>query len=298
MQLVSIVIGTYNGSKFIEDQLLSIINQSYTNLEIIIADDASTDNTVAIVKEIAEKHNRIKVHAFSENLGYIQNFERGIALTTGDLISLSDQDDWWHESKIEKLVNQINTSDLIYCDSTFVDENLEPINNSFSKSKHMIDSKNPINFIIDNCVSGHAMLFKKSLFEKAKPFPPLIPHDWWLAFWATMNNGLVYLNEPLIKYRHHDSNVIASTSYKKTKSEKTMERRNRLLYFHEASKKADSPYQDRLLQFKNSYRNFSFLTNLKRARLFYKHRTDVLKILRKSEFKKKVFSLNMFFKLK
>jgi glycosyltransferase involved in cell wall biosynthesis len=298
MQLVSVVVGTYNGSKYIETQLLSILNQSHPNLEIIVVDDASNDNTVALLNELSQKYKNVQVHAFSDNLGYIKNFERGMALATGDLIALSDQDDWWHASKIETLVKHMNSSDLIYCDSTFVDENLEDTGNSFSKSKHMIDSKNPLNFLIDNCVSGHAMLFKKSLFDKATPFPPLIPHDWWLAYWATMGHGLKYYDKSFIKYRHHGTNVIAATKHKKTKSDKMLERKNRLDYFYEASKNANNIHQETILRFKNAYHDFSFTTNLKRVVLFYKNRSEVLKILKKSEFKKKVFCLNMFFKLK
>ncbi len=298
MQLVSVILGTYNGSKYIETQLRSILEQSYTNLEILIVDDASSDETLTIVSKFALKDERIKVHEFERNVGYIKNFERGIALAKGDLIALSDQDDWWDNTKIEKLVAFIKSNDLTYCDSEFVNDKMESIGNSFSKSKHMIDSLNPLNFLIDNCVSGHAMLFKKSLFNLAKPFPPLIPHDWWLAYWASMGNGLTYYDEALIKYRHHDENVIASSSHHKTALEKKEERINRLNHFYKASKKANHSQQTLVFKFKETYRNFNIITNINRAILFYKHRDEVLKILKKSEFKKKMFSFNMFFKLK
>ena len=146
MKLVSVVVGTYNGSKYIETQLQSIIEQTYSNLEVIIVDDASNDDTVAIVQNIAKKHKHISAYTFNDNLGYIKNFERGIALAKGDLIALSDQDDWWHPSKIKTLVEHINDKDLIYCDSAFVNEELQLTGKRFSTIKNLFSSTNPLNF--------------------------------------------------------------------------------------------------------------------------------------------------------
>ena len=298
MQLVSVIIGTYNGSKYIETQLQSIIKQSYSNLEIIIVDDASTDNTIEIVENIAKGYNHIHVHAYDINVGYIQNFERGIALASGKLIALSDQDDWWHPSKIESLVEHINDKDLIYCDSAFVNEELQLTGERFSTIKNLFSSTNPLNFLIDNCVSGHAMLFKKTLFEKAKPFPKLVPHDWWLTYLAALNNGITYLDKPLVHYRLHVDNVIASNTEKKEKVEKLIERNIRLRQFYNASHSSNHKSEKIVLKFRDSYNSSTFFSNMKRALLFFKYKKDVLKILKKSEFKKIIFCLNMFFKIK
>lgn len=298
MSLVSVVVGTYNGSKYIEAQLESILNQTYEISEIIVIDDNSDDNTVELVKSLSEKHQNIKIHAFDENLGYIKNFERGMALATGDLIALSDQDDWWHATKIEKLVANIGDSDVIYCDSIFTNEHLQPTGDGFSNGKNMLSTNNPLHFLIDNCVSGHAMLLKKSLFEKAIPFPVDVPHDWWLTFYASLNNGVLYFDEALVDYRHHDTNVIAETKTKKTKIEKLKERRSRMNAFYEATLKNNHPLTDTIFNFNKSYASNSLLNKTKRVFIFQKHKNDILAILKKSSFKKFIFCLNMFFKLK
>jgi len=300
MTLVSIIIGTYNGSKYIEKQLQSIVDQTYTNIEIIVVDDASQDNTVALIEAMSKKYPIISVNAFKENLGYIKNFERGMALANGNLIALSDQDDWWHETKMEKLAKKIGDYDIIYCDSAFTNENLEPTGDSFSKRKNMLSSKNPMNFLIENCASGHAMLIKKSLFDKAIPFPKTVPHDWWLAYLATLNNGINYFNEALVKYRHHDNNVIAENTTKKSKIEKRTERRTRLKEFYNAALKNNHPLTNKIYEFHKNYdsHSYSILNSLKRVWLFKQHKNDILAILKKSSLKKNIFYLNMFFKLK
>ncbi len=296
--LISIIIGTYNGEKHIGTQLESIINQTYNNLEIIIVDDASKDNTVSVIDLISKNHDNICIHSFTENLGYIKNFERGIALAKGELIALSDQDDWWEPSKIELLEKGLKNNDIVYCDSAFVDENLSPLNNSFSRTKNMISSNNPIHFLIDNCVSGHAMLFKKELFKKAIPFPELIPHDWWLAYIATINNGIKYVDKPLVKYRHHQNNVIASTKKKAKNTNRHTERRHRIEQFYNACPELLTSEKSFIKSLNNSYKSFSIGNNFKRSILFLKNQKDLLSIIKKSTFKKFIFSINMFFKIK
>lgn len=298
MTLISVIIGTYNGSKYIETQLNSIIEQTYTNLEIIIVDDASKDNTVGIIKNIAKSHNHITLHTFDTNLGYIKNFERGIALANGDLIALSDQDDWWQPNKIETLAKHINNHDIIFSDSAFVNQDLEVTGERFSTIKNLFSSNNPLHFLIDNSVSGHSMLFKKSLYNKAIPFPEFVPHDWWLTYIAALNNGIVYFDEPFVFYRLHQDNVIASNKTKTPKSQKRLERIRRLKEFSNATQIFNHKSQSVVLNFNKTYQSFSLLNNIKRVFLFNKHKNEVLKILKKSEFKKTVFCFNMFFKLK
>ncbi|GAA4278511.1 glycosyltransferase family 2 protein [Aquimarina mytili] len=305
MELVSIVIGTYNGASYISEQLESILQQTYTPLEIIIVDDASTDETLDVIQKYDKMHSNIKMHAYDINVGYIKNFERGIALATGAYIALSDQDDWWMPTKIEKLMNHIHHYDLVYCDSIFVDENLQNLGSSFSTTKNLISINTPINLLIDNCVSGHAALFKKSLYEKAIPFPDFIPHDWWLAYVASIENNIYYLDEPLIKYRHHQNNVIASSEKnKKAKKEKKpkrlkyIQKRKRIDSFYEKCPDAFTKEKRIILSIKESYRNFSLFNNLKRIFVFYKNRKELLKIVKKNNINKIVYIANMFFKIK
>jgi len=300
MELVSIIVGTYNGSQYIEEQLKSILEQTYSSLEIIIVDDNSSDNTIEIIKEFQKEYSNISLHEFGENVGYIKNFERGISLANGNYIALSDQDDWWMPSKIEVLIHQIKQYDLAYCDSTFVDKNLQELGSSFSATKNLISSQNPLHFLLDNCVSGHAALFKKSLFEKAKPFPVAIPHDWWITYVASLYGGVYYVDQPLVKYRHHDSNVIATKrSSKKTKALKRKEKRNRIYNFYKKCPDHLKNKKKIILNLYKSYNSNIFLvTNIKRGILIGQNRHQLLKIFKKNNFNKMLFILSMFFRIK
>lgn len=298
MKLVSVIVCTYNGSKYIEAQLNSIVQQTYQNQEIIVVDDKSTDNTLQLVEQIAKQHQNIKIVANTTNVGYIKNFDRGIALAKGNLISLSDQDDVWEPTKTETLVNSLGDNQLVYCDSNFVDENLQSKNESFSSVKNMLSTSNPLEFAIDNCVSGHAMLFKKEVFEFASPFPALIPHDWWLAYCATLQGSINYIDKKLVDYRHHDNNVIVANKTKKNKAEKNKLRRQRIFQFYE--KCPDSLLKEKavLKKLNHSYKSFSIINNLKRVAVFQQNKNSFLKILKKSTFKKNMLIFNMLFKIK
>ena len=102
--LVSVVLCTYNGEKFLYPQIDSIIAQTYPNLEIIIVDDASSDNTPFILEEYSRKDSRVKYHINSANIGYNKNFEKAFSLASADYIAISDQDDIWESNKIELMM--------------------------------------------------------------------------------------------------------------------------------------------------------------------------------------------------
>ncbi len=101
--LVSVAMCTYNGERFLAQQLDSIINQTYTNIEIVICDDGSTDKTIQMIQEYQKKFATIKLYQNKTNLGFVQNFAKAISLTTGDYVATSDQDDIWLKNKIEIL---------------------------------------------------------------------------------------------------------------------------------------------------------------------------------------------------
>lgn len=125
--LVSVVLGTYNGEVYLEEQLRSVLAQTYPFLEIIAIDDGSTDRTVALLGEYAARDSRIRVIINERNLGFIRNFEKGCRLAGGKWIALCDQDDYWFPEKIEKMVAAIGDYPMIYCDSDLCGEGLEPL---------------------------------------------------------------------------------------------------------------------------------------------------------------------------
>ena len=114
--LISIALCTYNGEKYLREQLDTLVDQTYKNLEIIIVDDCSTDSTMQILEEYAEQYINIKVYQNKKNLGYIKNFEKALSLCLGEYIAMSDQDDSWALNKIEYLVGLIKDNQLIYED--------------------------------------------------------------------------------------------------------------------------------------------------------------------------------------
>ena len=123
--LVSIVLGTYNGATFLKEQLESLVNQTYSSIEIIAVDDGSTDDTVSILKEYSVSYKNIKVFVNENNLGFIKNFEKGCSLASGEYIAFCDQDDCWHPEKIEKMVQHIGDHAMIFCNSALCDEALQ-----------------------------------------------------------------------------------------------------------------------------------------------------------------------------
>ena len=121
--LVSVVLATYNGELFIEEQIKSILQQTYSPIELIIVDDASTDNTLSILHQFEATHSCIRLFTSERNLGYIKNFEKGMLLATGEYIALSDQDDIWEVGKLCRLMEETGNHELIYSDSLLIDEN-------------------------------------------------------------------------------------------------------------------------------------------------------------------------------
>ena len=101
--MISVAMATYNGEKFIREQLDSILAQTITDWELIVCDDVSTDSTIAILEEYANKDGRIQIHKNKVNLGFKRNFEKAISLCSGDYIALCDQDDIWKHDKVEKM---------------------------------------------------------------------------------------------------------------------------------------------------------------------------------------------------
>ncbi len=131
---IDVLMATYNGEKYLKEQIESILNQTYKNIQLIISDDCSTDGTREILKQY-EQNDKIKIFYQEKNLGYIKNFEFLLKNVENELYMLSDQDDVWKEEKIEKSVEKLKTEnlDLVFGDLEVVDENLNTIYESFNE---------------------------------------------------------------------------------------------------------------------------------------------------------------------
>lgn len=203
--LVSIALCTYNGAKYLSEQLDTLVKQTYGNIEIIAIDDCSTDNTFAILEEYAQRFTFLKVLKNERNIGYIKNFEKAILLCKGDFIALSDQDDIWDLEKIRLQVENIEDNLLIYHDSEFIAENGTLLNKKMSNIINMYEGNSWKPFLLYNCISGHSILIKTELAKFFLPFDKNEHHDQQIAFVAGIFGKIRYLNFPLVKYRQHNS---------------------------------------------------------------------------------------------
>jgi glycosyltransferase involved in cell wall biosynthesis len=217
--LVSIALCTFNGDAFLKEQLDSIVNQSYPEIELIVVDDCSSDDTLNILKEYSAKYSFIKLFINPQNLGYIRNFEKAMSLCNGDFIALSDQDDIWDLNKIEKQVKAIGNNLLIYHDSEFVDQNGESLSLYMSDIMNLYRGDQPEVFLFFNCISGHSVLMKKELRDELLPFPEAYFHDWWMGYVATNLGSIDFIEESLVKYRQHQK---ADTNILKRKRDNTL----------------------------------------------------------------------------
>jgi glycosyltransferase involved in cell wall biosynthesis len=201
--LVSIALCTYNGERYLIEQLDSLVNQTYANIEIIAVDDCSTDSTFDILLTYAARYSFFKCFKNDYNLGYPKNFEKAISLCSGKYIALADQDDIWDLDKINIMQANIGDSALIYHDSAFVDSDGKTMGISMSDVLNMYEGSNAFPLLFMNCVTGHATLFNAHLRQYLGTFSAEFHHDWWIALIATQHGGIKYFNKPLVQYRQH-----------------------------------------------------------------------------------------------
>ncbi len=265
---VSVALATYNGEKYLREQLDSILKQSIQDFELVITDDCSTDSTKAILNEYAENDSRIKVFFNEKNLGFKKNFEKAISLCSGDYIALSDQDDIWTENHLKVLLENIGNNDLVGANAFLCDENVQPTGVdllSCSKIDFLPDSKDDWFFFLlhSNIFQGAACMFRKSLIQKAIPIPENVKfHDYWLALIASVNDGVTYVNECVLYYRQHGTNI--------TKNEKW----KFLVKIRNAIKKRNSHFIKEQIEILNALLHkdlsLSYLNELKESIEFYK----------------------------
>ena len=227
-ETIDVLLATYNGEKYLTEQIESILNQTYRNIRILISDDCSKDNTREIIKEYQKKDSRIHAYFQENNLGYIKNFEFLIKQVESNMFMLSDQDDVWLPEKIEKTaeVMKRENADLVFGDLEVVDENLKTINPSFNEYmllKRKINKciKNyKVNYLY-NCVTGCTTLIKSKWIEKIPSNSRYVPHDYWIGIMIALEGKLAYVEKPYIKYRQHGNNQIGTDkiSHKFTKLE-------------------------------------------------------------------------------
>ena len=236
---VSVALIVYNGANYMQTQLNSILSQSHKVDEIIIVEDASSDNTKEILSSYASQNPALFFISYNPvNLGSYKSIEKAIKLCTGDIILLADHDDFWYANKVAAILNWFEanpTMNGVFTNGYLMDAQGE-INtkynlwDSMSFPHAIVNSTNNLKLYIntvENAVTGAAMAFRNNLTFLKTPFPQIkyLIHDRWLAIHLAENNSLGILNEKLINYRLHPAQ---ETGGRKTDIEKYIDRNKQL----------------------------------------------------------------------
>lgn len=201
----SVAMCTYNGEKYIREQLESILNQTRPVDEIVICDDCSDDNTVQIANEVLSRGGgsyRIVVN--ENNMNYFKNFEKCALLCSGDWIFFCDQDDVWFPDKVEKMFSTIDEETvMVFCDAIITNEKLEPRDGTLNHN-----GKISVENFLKNAIGGKChpygctMLISRGLLEKCVPFQ--FSHDTCCSICAPLFGDIKYVDQPLMYYRRND----------------------------------------------------------------------------------------------
>ena len=209
---VSVVLATYNGERFLQAQLDSILACLRAGDELILVDDCSTDRTHEIIA--ATRWPNLVVLRNSVNRGVRATFEIGLRRAGGEIIFLSDQDDVWIPGKRDAVVAEFEIDPrctVVVSDATIIDAGDRVIEPSFMRTRGGFRADVFGNFL-RNRFLGCAMALRREVVQVALPIPKLVPmHDMWLGFVASLIGSVRYLDRPYLKYRRHGGNVSPAT---------------------------------------------------------------------------------------
>jgi glycosyltransferase involved in cell wall biosynthesis len=211
---------TYNGGKYIKEQLESLQAQNYKKWTLYIRDDCSKDNTINILKEYQNREPRIHLLPSSTaNIGALGNFNRLMSAASGKYFMFCDQDDIWFPDKIRKTLDLMKNREkrygkdfpiLIHTDCSVIDSTRRLVAPSFMQYQHMKHEKNsPLRVLLtQNFVTGCTVMINKSLLNASCPVPSqALMHDWWIALVAAAAGKICYLPQKTMLYRQHGKNV-------------------------------------------------------------------------------------------
>ena len=218
--MISVVMATYNGEKYVIEQLESILKQSVSVDEIIICDDMSKDNTVKLIRKFIQDnnlHSIIKLYVNNNNIGYISNFYNGIKRTTGQFIFLSDQDDVWEHNKVDRMLTVMNQYGAEVLCSNF--SLIDAVGFAYTKSVRLpsfiSDAPGGISqikffpLLFGNVAQGCTCCFTESVKKiYLNAHYDEIIHDYQIMLIGSIMGKAYFLNEKLIRYRLHGDNNI------------------------------------------------------------------------------------------
>jgi len=220
--LTIVLLSTYNGEKYLKEQLDSLFTQTYNNIKVIVRDDGSSDKTLEILKSynvhLLESHKNIGVKkSFSLLLEY------AIKYSDGNYFMFCDQDDIWKKDKVEKTLQKMrelesqykDTSLLVHTDLEVVDDSLHILNESFWKHEYINPNINSFNrLLLQNTITGCTVMINRNLASLLLPIPnDSIMHDWWIGLVASKFGKIDFINDRTILYRQHATNSIGAKGF-------------------------------------------------------------------------------------
>lgn len=296
--LVSIVMATYNGEKYILKQLESILTQTRQPDEVIICDDASSDAPTEIIRNfiIINQLENWQLEVNKQNVGYRKNFRELIAKAKGDCVFLSDQDDEWNEDKIERMLAVMENNPNIWTLNSavsLIDKTSSPIKCRLKKNRYNCNffrycgKLDKIIFFDFHSIAQHNVSpgCSMCISQRAKNvfialYQGEIPHDYFLNLIASANNGCAFLNETLVQYRQHENNVIgAKSKIKRVRRNSVVDLKARLMEekmvaIQKVSSYFDMEYNNQVIASNDFFHNmFSFYQNPSPIKLLKLYRT-------------------------
>ncbi len=224
MDRIDILLATYNGAAFLNQQLGSVENQTHRNWRLIVRDDGSTDTTPEIIEAFRARHPDKVVVLRDEdgNLGLVRNFSRLMEHASADYVAFCDQDDVWKPEKLELSLLKMREMEaehgperplLVFTDLTVVDEDLQVVHPSFWRYQGVRPKRCNalIRLLLLNVVTGCTALMNRPLVEKSMPIPGgAVVHDWWVALVAAAFGAAGYIVQPTVLYRQHGKNILGA----------------------------------------------------------------------------------------
>ena len=223
MEKRSVALCTYNGAEFLSKQLESIKQQTMPIHEMVVCDDGSSDETLAILDRFSKQVTfPVIVHRNPENLGSSKNFEQCLKLCQGDLIFLCDQDDVWMPEKVERIVQYLEEHpehEAVFSNATMIDQAGFPTGKtSFeqieftSEMQTKWQNQEAFDILLNGyVVTGATLAIRKAVLTTVLPVPTIIPeliHDGWIALILSASNKIGFINEALIQYREHSTQQV------------------------------------------------------------------------------------------
>jgi len=215
--MVDILLATYNGEKYLAEQLDSLFAQTYDDFMIIIRDDGSTDGTLAIAGSYAQRYpGKIKIVDGTPSTGSAKgNFFRLLEHSRAEYTMFCDQDDVWYEDKIQRSLNMMDGEEgaptLVHSDLAVVDEGLNLINGSLFLMQKLKSEYRSVNKLLaQNNITGCTVMINKRLRELIRPSEGALMHDWWIGLAAAAFGKIEFIDQATVRYRQHDANDVGA----------------------------------------------------------------------------------------